>query len=306
MPDRGLLYVAAGAGLGHLTRACAVAWHLAALGLQTRIVTHSLYAEGLSRLTSCAMEFIPAARWVRDAPRYVRALEPALVVLDTFPWGLRGEWRCVDQRLRFVTLARRLNVAAYLDAIGGPWMPQSPTLRHVIVCEPLSPEHQDLLNQSNGALFTLPGRIRFPAQQFPTPMPAALAAMLDRGRAWLVVHSGPAVELETLVRQAEAEMQQAGGGELAILSPRPIPNRATLEYFPAVRLYGAAARVLTGGGYNSVAELSPYPEKRCSVAFARRYDDQAGRLAAPASDMDGGPAAALVLRDLLQSGKAKR
>ena len=299
MPHGGVLYIAAGAGLGHLTRACSIAGHMAALGRQMRIVTHSLYAEGLRRLTGCDIQFIPAARWVQDAPRYALAMEPDLIVLDTFPWGLRGEWHSVAEQFRFVTVARRLNVGAYVGAIGRPWLVQSPTLRRVIVCEPLTPEHQDLLEQGRCERFVLPGRIRFAAERFATPVPAALAAMLERGRAWLVVHSGPTVEVDALIRLAEEEIRQADRGELAVITPRPIAGRTVLDYYPAARLYAAAARVLTGGGYNSVAELASYPKKWRAMAFARRYDDQAGRLATVADDGDGGPVAALFLQELL-------
>ena len=87
MAGHTLLYVAAGAGLGHLTRACAVALHLARRSVPTRILTHSLHAERLRRLTGCEIEFLPAARWAADAPRRALELRPHLVALDTFPWG---------------------------------------------------------------------------------------------------------------------------------------------------------------------------------------------------------------------------
>ena len=159
-----LVYVAAGAGLGHLTRACAVATHLAPLEVDVRIVTHSVHAEALLRAGATAglpssagrtarqasggarhgnnagsitIDFLPAAAWVRSVVDHVRRVRPALVALDTFPWGPRGEWRGVDD-LRFVSIARRLNLSAYLAAIAGPWFADSPTLRHTIICEPLA------------------------------------------------------------------------------------------------------------------------------------------------------------------------
>lgn len=301
MPRRLLLIVAPGAGLGHLTRACAVARQLARLGVDTRILSHSPYAAGLQRLTGCAIDFIPASRWVSEAPLRACALQPGLVVLDTFPWGLRGEWRGVAG-LRFVTLARRLNVNAYEEAMQAAWEPASPTLARIIACESLAAEYGALLERSRGAIYTLPGRIRFPAEEVPTPVPRQLAEILARGRTCLVIHSGPVPECELLLRHAQQQLSLGGGHELAVIAPQPIPGQVTFEYFPAARLYPAACRIVTAGGYNSVAELASYPQKRLCLALPRRYDDQSGRLADAATDeADGAPAAALVLRDLLDA-----
>lgn len=298
-----LVYVAAGAGLGHLTRACAVARHLAARDVNVRIVSHSIHSEAMRRLTGAALDHIPASAWRGEVVPHVRRLRPALVVLDTFPWGLRGEWRGVDD-LRFATIARRLQVPAYLDAIAGAWLHDSPTLKRAIVCEPLSAEHESLLRAS-GEVTVLPGPIRFPAERLPTPVPEELSTVLRQRRIWLVVHSGPEQEVEQLVGHAEDDMRRAGGGQVVIIAPRPARGRPTFDYFPAARLYPAAFRVVTGGGYNSVAELAAFPEKRLWIPFPRRYDDQAGRLALAqvldADTPDGGPAAASLLRAMLLS-----
>src|SRR5512139_2346896 len=87
-----ILISAPGAGLGHLTRACSLSLYLAELGLRSTVVTDSIYAGGLEALTGCPIDFIPTAHWKRDLPEYVRYWGGSLVVLDTFPFGLKGEW----------------------------------------------------------------------------------------------------------------------------------------------------------------------------------------------------------------------
>ena len=212
--------------------------------------------------------------------------------------GLRGEWRNVAG-LKFVTLARRLKIDAYLRASGGRWDPASPTLRHVIACESLAADQRGLLEQGGGEIVDLPGRIRFPAEEVAPPVPGDLAAMFDRGPTWLVVHSGPLEEVKLLVGLADEDLRCRGGGQLAVVSPRPLPLRETVEYFPASRLFAAAARIVTAAGYNSVAELSLHPQKRLCYPFERRYDDQAGRLATADGSTDGAAAAAGHLQDLM-------
>ena len=68
--ERPVLFLAPGAGLGHLVRVSAIAMGLEARGVSTWIVTSSSWTEGMSRLTGLAMQYIPLRDWkdqVRDA-----------------------------------------------------------------------------------------------------------------------------------------------------------------------------------------------------------------------------------------------
>ncbi|MEW5725520.1 MAG: hypothetical protein AB1896_20600 [Thermodesulfobacteriota bacterium] len=278
-----ILFAAPGAGLGHLVRASAVGLALERLALKTRIVTNSPYAAGLGRLTGLTVDHLPSRRWPAQVRAYAAALKPTLVVLDAFPFGLRGEWRDPPPGLRFALLARRLKVRAYLEAAGVEWDPAAPTLERIIQIEPLGEDLLGLLALRGTDPRTLTGRIRFPAGDFPTPVPGGLAEVLDSGRAWLVVHSGPEKEVRRLWDLAAADLEKNGGGRLAAILPREtdgIPG-PVFEYFPAARLYNRAFRVITGAGYNSLAEAALEPEKHLLCPFTRRYDDQAARLAGP-------------------------
>lgn len=266
--------------MGHLARACAVSVELAKLGLRSRIVTHSIYAAELHRATGCAIDFIPGSQWKRSLQRYVARVRPRLVVLDTFPWGIRGEWSdSASMNCRFVLLARRLNVPAYLGAAGLQWNADSPSLKRVIVCEPLSRAYREILEASGPELCVLPGRICLSSDDDSSQAPPQLMEILRKKPTWLVVHSGPQEEVEQLVELAETDM--AGrNGQIAAALPREegYPGVFSFRFFPASLLYPHVHRVVTGAGYNCIAETEPYRRKHLGLAFSRRYDEQEERL----------------------------
>jgi len=286
-PRHQVLFVAPGAGLGHVVRVSALALGLRERGVSSAIVTNSRYAEGLSRLLELTVFHVPTEQWQR-CRELVAESAPRLVVLDTFPFGFRGEW-CgpATDGLRFAYLARRLKVQAYLTAIGRDWDADTPSLARMLVVEPLTGEHAALLHAGGGELVELPGRIRFPAGAVEGPIPAELADMLRSGPADLVVHSGPRLEVDALLQRARA---LDGAGRFALILPKPIAglDLPTFEYFPASRLFPLCRRIVTGGGYNAVAECAEFADRHVVVPFDRHYDDQHGRVAAPAmSAVDG-------------------
>lgn len=171
-----IAYCAPGAGLGHLTRACAVCTHLARMGTEPLILTNSPFATGISRIMGCSISYIPTSRWKDDLPRYVARHGARLVVLDTFPWGMRGEWAVESPfpDISFVYLARRIKLSVYLDAIGVKWEGQKPQVSHAIITEPLSREHETLLLGDCTDFMRLPGRIRLP-DSLAAPPPARRA-----------------------------------------------------------------------------------------------------------------------------------
>ncbi|MGC4053761.1 MAG: hypothetical protein QM757_31625 [Paludibaculum sp.] len=68
------------------------------------------------------------------------------------------------------------------------------------------------------------------------------------------------------------------------------------EYYPAGNLMARAAHVVTGAGYNSMADMMFQSSRHTAVAFERRFDDQAARLtAAHSGSQDGTMAAALAI-----------
>lgn len=285
-----VLYFAPGAGLGHLNRALAVCLELHALGVSARIVTNSPFAEGIAHSARFPITAIASARWLHDAPAYLAATSPELAVFDTFPWGMRGEWRSV--KARCVYMARRLRWQIYLDSIkggGGNW----DAFVQVIVLESLSADHEHAVGLAAGVV-RLPGPVRLRPGTVNTPIPLQLERILDTGDAWLVVHGGVQAEVEQLITHARA--RTPANSALAVVTPWG----DGFDYYPAANLVDRAAHVITGAGYNSMADMLHRPSHHTAVAFPRRFDDQAARLAQPRPDRDGTAAAATAIARLLE------
>lgn len=264
-----ILYFAPGSGLGHLTRAIAVCLELRELGVETEIVTNSPFAQPLARLARVAVTQIANDRWAEAAPRLLAERAPRAAVVDTFPNGLRGEWL---QRpgIPLIHMARRLRLENYgpLAADGTAWSGFVLT----VAIEALAPEHRALLAPPVRALR---GLIRLAPGRIGGAPPERLVALLDEGAA-LVVHGGPREEVEQLAARARA----CSAGKVAAITPWQIEDAACFDYFPAANVLARASHIFTGGGYNSIADTMESRSRHTAIAFPRRFDDQAARLAA--------------------------
>jgi hypothetical protein len=168
--------------------------------------------------------------------------------MDTFPYGLRGEFAGFEVGAPVVHVARRLL---------RPFAMERGDFACVIQVEPLGEEHCLVLGESvvlDGPVLLAPGRVA-------TPVPRELRA----GGLTLVVHSGAEGEVAELVGLA--------GPGCVVISPW-----SGVEYYPATNLYERAGRVITGAGYNSMADLLAWRGKHTAVAFGRKYDDQSARV----------------------------
>jgi hypothetical protein len=226
-------YYAPGSGLGHVNRGLALCLALADLGVSVQLLTNSPFAPALAGLARCPIIGVAP----EHAAALVADLAPRVLVMDTFPDGLRGER---PRAPAMVHIARRLQ---HPVAVSG--------FDSVLAAEPLSPEHHALL----GPALVLPGPIRLAPGRIPTPVPA----WLDHDGYHLVVHSGPAEEVDQLTALAP--------------EPRRIISR---NYYPAVNLLHRAAWVYSGCGYNIMAEMLGRPN-HTALPFPRRYDDQFAR-----------------------------
>lgn len=247
--DPGIVaYFGPGGGLGHLNRALAVCLRLRDAGVDARIVTNSPFAEGLAGLARCPIVGLAGASWADSARAFVAEMRPRAVVTDTFPYGLREEWRGFPLDVPLIHVARRLLT---------PFAVVPSDFAVILRAEPLSLEHGLAL----GEAVSLAGPILLPPGRLPTPFPLAL----DRDDLTLVVHSGPPEEVAALVALAEPPY--------VVISPW-----SEFDYYPATNLFGRARRIITGAGYNSMADLLVVRDRHTAVAFPRRYDDQHARV----------------------------
>ncbi|MBI4893376.1 MAG: hypothetical protein HY821_22335 [Acidobacteria bacterium] len=289
----GVLYSAPGSGLGHLNRALAVCLELRAMGVEVRIATNSPFAEGMARAAKFPVVGIAGRRWREDVRALAREARPDVIVCDTFPGGMRGEWE-EGLPARGVYLARRLNSEGVRAlAAGGRWQKG---MRQVVALETLSADHEAALGESGVAVRRLSGPVRLKPGRVATAAPRELMEKLEGGRTTLVVHGGPVAEVERLVELA------GRGGEVAVIAPWAMPGLGVpvFEYYPAGNVLELAVRVVSGAGYNMMADMVERPERHVPVAFERRWDDQAGRLAAGCQERgDGAREAAEAIREMV-------
>ncbi len=246
--DRGIVaYFAPGGGLGHLNRALAIVLPLRDAGVDGRIVTNSPFAQGLAALSRCPVVQLENENWGEAARAYVEEFRPRAIVTDTFPYGLKDEWRAAPPT-QIIHIARRLLT---------PFAIEPKHFSAILQAEPLSPDHNATLGQS----ILLPGPIRLPPGRIQTPIPP----QLNRRGLTLVVHSGTEDEIATLTALAEPPF--------AVISPW-----SNVEYYPAANLYENARHIITGAGYNSMADLLIHRARHTAIPFPRRYDDQHARL----------------------------
>lgn len=277
-----ILYCAPGSGVGHLNRALAVCLELRALGMEARIVTNSPFAAGVARLARFPITGIASAQWTEGVRAFAAEYRPDLQVSDTFPRGMRGEWSS-GFPAPAVYVARRLAPRTLPTLMADGW---AKGIERVIVAEPLAAEHSEMLGSLRPV--TLPGPIRLRPGTVPVPAPVELERVLDTGRACLVIHGGPRAELEELLGVAREP------GPLAVVAPGEI------DYYPAGNLVERAARVISGAGYNMMADMMFRRGIHTAIPFPRKYDDQAGRLAAWApAPRDGTEAAAWAIAEMV-------
>jgi hypothetical protein len=259
-----------GGGLGHLTRIRAYL-HTLAPDAPVTILTGSPFAADPRVTGGHPVRSAPAGLGRDGLTRWVAAtlaeLNPAELVVDAFPAGLRGELTALPAGIRAVHLARLLRWDAYAELLP----PEPPRFARTYLVEPVTAAHEAYLRSVSGAVTPL---------ELAEP-PAPRSAAVD---GWLVVHSGPEAEIVELVEYAR-EMAGLEGvrPRLTLVSPsRPDglpPGVAHLDVYPAWPLFSSAERIITAAGCNVVRQLARRPERHRMMPFPRRFDDQFARAA---------------------------
>lgn len=222
-----IVYYAPGGGLGHLTRAVRV---LDALGLDAVIVTTSSFDIGRD-VVRVPLSLEGDVTRHRD---FLRDLGATRILADTFPAGIQGELSGLDVRIDYV--ARLLRWRVYREAVPCAL----PPIDTMYVVEELT-HHVDAREVVHLDL-TPPDVPEVPPEHYT-----------------LVVHSGPAEEVEELIAYAH---------------DRGAPDVLVANVYPARHLYPAAARIVTAAGFNTMLETRQWAHKHDVVPFPRRFDDQ--------------------------------
>ena len=247
-----ILYYAIGGGLGHLVRARAV---LHTLGVSDRaaVVTASRFTRVVGDVPVIrvpeALDGDRAAlwRWLADL---VAGLRPERLVVDAFPAGVLGELR--DPGVPIDHVARLVRWRRYARRLDRPL----PRIETTFVVEPLRSDHRSALAAASARMV--------PLALVDPPAPARD----DAAGAALVVHAGPEQEVRALCALA------ASTGYPVRLAR---PGGEDLDVHPASALFGSAAAVVTGAGFNAMRQAEPYRERHRYHPFPRPLDDQVAR-----------------------------
>ena len=264
-----ILYYALGGGLGHLTRSLAILHAAPDIAAQARLLASSQWARVTLPVAPCPLDIVPTdiissrQQYYHFLQGYLRQHQIQLLVLDTFPFGIVGEWRDLVRDLPRFLIARYLGWDAYLSRIANQ-PGQFPT--HTLVIEPLVEPYLRLLTEHTH-LTSLDAGICFE-----TPV----SRMADRDRTdqrkpCLVVHSGQAAERQILY---ELAVQHVGNADMVECI---FPEQ---EIYPVEAIIAQYRCVVSGAGYNMTAIASRAPKERIHILhpFVRRFDNQHFRL----------------------------
>lgn len=247
------VYYAPGGGMGHLARARRV---LSSLGLEgaTIIATAGAGAGTIPIPAELEGDVAAHAAWL------ARRLDERLIV-DTFPAGIQGE--LANLRVpRVDYVARLLKWDAYRKAVPA----EAPRFHTTWTVEPLTAPHDAFVRRNSMNVVALDLTVAAEPQ--------------EKGdeRYWLIVHSGPAAEVDELVAYA-AELRAIDGEEVEVRVATPCPvdlpaGFRRIDAIPATHLYAGAARIVTAAGFNVMLETEPHRDRCVVMPFPRRYDDQ--------------------------------
>jgi len=270
-----LLY-ALGGGLGHLTRARRV---LEALGLdgEAALLTASRYARD-PRVTGGVPVIEVPPRLGRDRTAFrrwlsatLREVAPDELIVDTFPAGILGELSGLElppSRL----VARHLRWPAYRRRLAGPL----PRYETAYLIESLATPHCDALSAIAQRLEPLPLPLALPAARADTP-----GEPLHDGPHAVVVHSGPADELDELIELAYEHRSATAAARVVVVSPDAPAHmpRGTVwrDVYPVVPHLPHAELVLTAAGWGAMHDTASVRDRHRFVPFPRALDDQFAR-----------------------------
>jgi hypothetical protein len=256
-----ILYCAMGGGLGHISRSLAILNRSPWLAGRTRLMVSSALAGLTSGHCPCPMDHV-AGEILTSKRKYAAFLSGhlkrhrvQLVIVDTFPSGIVGEWGWVKPSIPIILVARHVKWKEY---IGRTDSEAATSPAHTLAIEPLDDGQMTALENC--------GEV----SQLDSPITMGLPNSGSPKRGVLVVHSGPAEELAKLTKVARERVGDAETVE--VISP----DRGVYPVESFIRDYST---IVSGAGYNmsALAVQAPPGVTHILHPFQRRYDDQSLR-----------------------------
>lgn len=268
------LYYAMGGGLGQLARARAVEHTLELQEL--RVLTAALEAGKVfhshNLLKVQAKHFAPAQyqKWMNSRLKRYLFSE---VYIDTYPAGFLGEltswlpqW---EGKLHYI--ARAMNMEAYQDRIPADF----PLFEKSYILEPLPEAQESFIQKHSKSVETL--ELVYPQPALPPQTESLIRRMPSP--IWLVVHAGPASEVDdllTFARNIAREERMDPTWLVCTMCDYSSVHREVnvLKQFPIWPLYDQVDRIFTACGFNAMLQTEAYRDKHHFLPFERKYDDQ--------------------------------
>ena len=266
-----ILYYAMGGGLGHLSRSLAILQELPqSLFAQVRLLTSSRHTALAISSIPCPVDIVAGdiltsrRAYLRYLENYLKQYHISALILDTFPFGIVGEWLNVGLSLPRMLIARSLKWDAYQERIRHR---EGPFPQHALVIEMLTEEYFHKLRRESQLV------------QLDAPITLSVWDTVQSDRlerqGLLIVHSGDEHERETLRQIARRVMNEKN--EYVAPPDFIFPEQG---FYPAEHVMARYRTIVAAAGYNMVAIANQAPPEQNFILhpFPRRFDDQFLRL----------------------------
>lgn len=254
-----------GGGLGHLTRSLAILQEAPQLSGHVRLMVSSKHAALVMSQAPCPVDFIAGERltskrtYLRFLAEYLMQYRIEVIVLDTFPFGIVGEWRHVGGTIPRLLVARYLKWNVY----GEKTCKDGPIPWQTLVLEPLAKEYARVLKRYS-QLSTLEAPISLQSVE------SSKGHFSDK-KDCVVIHSGNETEREALISLAKQTCTGYTKGSFMLDCIFPEQG-----IYPAERAIPHYTYVVSAAGYNmtAIASQSPPEQTHILFPFRRRFDNQ--------------------------------
>ncbi len=270
MPSSGsVLYYALGGGLGHITRTLAILSHVERPD-NFRILASGRWTHLAKPCSPVPIDQVPES-CMNSRSAYGAFLEDYVhrhtirqIVLDTFPFGIVGEWRGRFPEIPRFLVARYLKWKDYLKRIALPGEELADeNLAETLIIEPQESAYEAFLSRKS-RMTRLHDPIVYAGDDLKTKISV-------QETAWLLVHSGERSEQDVLLSFARDKRKQMGHEDTPF--DTVFPNQGV---YPAQKIMGNYSHIVSAAGYNMTAlALQSHDIRRhFLIPFLRRFDDQ--------------------------------
>lgn len=260
--------------MGHLTRTLAIADRLGDMASSMRILSSSrlsALAMASSRHTIDYFEedkLLSRENYYRSLSDYIDAHRFRLMILDTFPFGIVGEWLTLARDVPKLLIARSLRWDRYRDVIN---MNKNETwgqypLRSLVI-EPLAADYEAALKEHGEAAYLKEPILQDRIDQHEN------AGSTDLVNRCAVIHSGDETECDSLLDYAGKLFKEIN---ISVPIDTIFPGQ---KIYPAHVLLSSYAYIVSGAGYNmaALASQAGSPRRHYLFPFPRKFDDQHAR-----------------------------